>query len=103
MIYVGIIGILVFYVDIDAGAGTIWFGVTGDSSILSVLGAHVMLNLNTEAEKSLQQGSGSRTKFTISDVEFAPPSSTDAIRSLDEFSPDTTDRPREAEIEEITV
>lgn len=62
---------------------TILFAVTGDPSILSVLGARVMLNLKIEGERSLQQGGSHHVKSTILGIEFVVPSSSNGNIRLD--------------------
>lgn len=82
MTYVGIVGIINLYVPENQTVNTV-LSVTGDSSILSVLGARVMLNLKIEGERSLQQGTNQPEKSTLLGIEFSPPSLDDVDRPLD--------------------
>lgn len=100
--YIGISQVVGLYLEPGPGASSIWFGVTGDSSILSIFGARVMLNLKVEGEKSLQQGTSRRTKSTLPGIDFAEHSLDDRNSRLDESRPDTN-RSEAIEIEEVSV
>lgn len=101
MIYVGIVGILVLYLDIAPGT-SVWFAVTGDPSVLSILGAHVLLNLKIEGERTLQQGASHPTKSTFLGIEFVAPSADDVDSTLNEATTDVG-RSGTAEREEIAA
>lgn len=83
MVYVGVVGVLPMYVDVSLPVDNL-LGVTSDPSILSILGARVMLNLKVEGERSLEQGTSRPTKSTMLGIEFVVPPLDDEDIELDE-------------------
>lgn len=98
MIYIGAFDILNLYVS-ESTAVNLVFTVTTDPSILSILGARLMLNLKIEGKRNLQQGTNHRVKSTVLGIEFVAPSS-DTDGSLGEAMTEMR-RPEMVEMEEI--
>lgn len=81
MVYVALGTLASLYLSSSVVTGVV-LGVTADPSILSVLGARVLLNLKAEGEKCVQ-GTSIRERSTIIGIEFALPPLRDVDGSLD--------------------
>lgn len=83
MIYVGSTILLELYADLNPTLSLI-FGLTSDASILSALGARVLLNLKVKNERDLGFGTSWWEKITTSAIDCAGPPSGAVKDCLDE-------------------
>lgn len=58
------------------------FTVIGNPSLLSVLGARILINMKEAGEKGLNQGTGCRPKSTLSGIDCAVPTDSSIESSL---------------------
>ena len=63
------------------------FTVIGNPSLLSVLGARILINMKEAGEKGLNQGTGCRPRSTLSGIDCAMPTDSALESSLSSGSP----------------
>ena len=49
------------------------FDIAGNTSFLSILGAHLLFNMKEAGERGLNQGTSCGSKSTMSNIDFAMP------------------------------
>ena len=49
------------------------FDIAGNTSFLSILGAHLLFNMKEAGEKGLNQGTSCGSKSSMSNIDFAAP------------------------------
>ena len=98
MIYIGLSTVLDEIIKPTNQFTFVLFATFSHTTLLSVLGAHVLLNLKIEGEKGTHQGSS--FKSTLTGINFVEPS----LRSAEDLEEDEEEMPVDInEIEEISV
>lgn len=91
MIYVGITAILQFYyMPLNMAVNTL-FSLSKDPSVLSVLGARVLLNMRVECERppTVEQGASGEEKSRPITIQFSEPSSATVVGTFNKLSADS--------------
>ena len=70
LILISVLKIISILVEVNLVVSTI-FDIAGNTSFLSILGAHLLFNMKEAGEKGLNQGTGCGSKSTVSSIGFA--------------------------------